>query len=209
MGAALAALGQGISSTGNTIGSTIFSSKRANFQAKKARQLFYNQTQIRVRDLRAAGINPILASGLGGGGSVPAGRSHGATTSGGDIGASSALQAIRQQKELKILEEQARKNKAEADTAEIFNTRELMRQFWLTGGSVGGKANPSWWDGSNAFRMWDAERDVAALGGASARNALKIEEGELGEGLKWLQRILPMITGATSAAGSARKALGK
>ena len=76
------------------------------------------QMQRRMEDLRKAGLNPMLAFSLGGAAS-PAGQSAVMQNVLG-AGVSTGLQAARQRLELRALREQARKTRAEADTAEDY-----------------------------------------------------------------------------------------
>jgi len=105
----LADLGLGIA--GDVIGG-LFGKKQATKQMDFQAQQSATSYQRAVKDLRAAGLNPILA-GTVGGASTPTGAMAPTPQFG-----STALAQKRLNQEIKVLEQQERKTKAEADKIE-------------------------------------------------------------------------------------------
>lgn len=117
------AFGIGAAILGGSVASGLFARSQAaksmGFQQKMAE----NAHQMEVRDLRAAGLNPIL-SGTGGPGAKPGG---GAMPTTPDF-ASSAQAALRIDAEIKLIEEQARGagNKADISGVQAAIARALL-----------------------------------------------------------------------------------
>lgn len=99
---ALPLVGAGLNAAGNALG----------FGAAKG--LANTAHQREVRDLRAAGLNPILSAMGGSGAGMPQVPDFGGAAA---EGTSSALQAKRLHAELKVLDHSADKTEAEAGTA--------------------------------------------------------------------------------------------
>lgn len=104
-----------------TIGGGIVGNQSSAREARHQRDFMYNMDNTKrrrdVRDLKAAGLNPILASGFAN--SVPAGASAAQQNPAANLGqaVASAVQAKRVKAEIATLESQADKNDADANLA--------------------------------------------------------------------------------------------
>lgn len=136
-GAGMAVPGVGPALTGLGLASDFLGSKSLQNDAQSfQRQFAQNQMQWRMADLRAAGLNPILAAGSQGA-SAPGTGIAGPRNTGSMV--SSAVQARRVKSEIDLLKEQYQTQKVQQDTLATqslknFNdslVSEATRRYWL------------------------------------------------------------------------------
>lgn len=190
---AAAQIGGQLIDTGAEIGMGIFSSNQARAEAAKNREYQHgiyvdqmnNRYQYAVDSMRRAGLNPILAAGTGYGGSAT--MSSGSAASVPAIRANSnARDIMRQVAELKVMEEQATKLRAEGyktdiDAANAIKTGKLLDEA-----------------------LWSAKSEAER-----ARQAEEFFQTPLGEFIRKLGVIGKEVNPFAGAANSARGALGK
>jgi len=113
--------------------------------------------QAAVADMRAAGINPAVAYSKGG-----AASPGGATAAAAENTVSSAMQAIRLKKDLELMTETVREQKAKADQAEDSAHFSKDRRRFFSGQTVTSIPGPDGkpidiLNGANMKDLWQAE----------------------------------------------------
>lgn len=112
-----------------------FSSAQASRQMDFQERMAGSAYQRAVKDMRLAGINPMLAYSQGGASSPAGAAGTGQVARVQDAvgpAVSSAMQAGRLRSELKIMKETARDASAKADISAAQAAREKARNYWLT-----------------------------------------------------------------------------
>lgn len=108
---------------GGSLLSGIFGGESEKAAAKDQRQweqhMYQNRYRMAVKDLKRAGLNPILAAGSLGGGGVPSGAAADMSDVGAGIrgAASSAMDYMIKKAEIATMESQVNKNQADAASA--------------------------------------------------------------------------------------------
>lgn len=143
---------------------------------KKQKKILKNQIQWRVADMRAAGLNPILAVNPGGGGNVNA--PMGPSPPGGDI-ATSAKTVARLPAEMKVLRSQVEIANNESERTKHAAEREV---YEAARSYVGYNRE-----------AFDFEIEKLRLPAAKAQGEL--DASELGKRLRQLNRIIRSGTG--------------
>lgn len=115
--AAFAAQGiQDIADVGHNLANFRFANKQAKKQREFQERMFKNRFRYTMTDMRAAGLNPILAAGMGlGGGGSPSGakgQQGGMVARPSPVG--SATQALQLDKQLRLMDRQAENLRADS-----------------------------------------------------------------------------------------------
>ena len=176
-------------------GFSAFGQSRANREARAAAQrqmdfqerMFKNRYRYTMADMRAAGLNPILAYQQGGG-SPPSGASYtpqnvyaGVGEAAGH-GVSSSMAAIRLKKELKLMDEQIEKTKQEGYTTSHLGAEALSRTHLNQIGVTTAKASA-----------------------AGAKHYLQMMQGPAGKYIKGLEAIGRALNPGASAFSNLRR----
>lgn len=161
------------------------SSREAQINRDFQKETLQNQHQWEVADLKKAGLNPVLSANSGAGAAAGSMAPQVGEMSQMAEGASSALAAVRQKQELKLLKEQIDKTKAE--TAKTWSDRavanRLERKVKFEGDaamlSIPAAAQDARWYNSRIGRGVDAAgRVIQSVGGALGAGAAGLVYGK-------------------------------
>lgn len=179
-GAGIGQLIQGLGEVGSAYLSASFSRKERERAQNFLRKFTVQKPGLMVEGLKRAGLNPILAAdgGFSGGVSGPGFQSIGAVRPG-----TSAGEFAQRMADLALTKEQARKTKAEADTATTNALEELDRKDILAvqrhatvlnarEAVASGSAKPSDWGGLPSTTESNQQLQRATATSAKARAAL-------------------------------------
>lgn len=163
-----------------------FQSDEAATSRRFAERMRNTEWQAGVADMQAAGINPALAYSQGGA-SAPSGANAGGTSTApaGNSGAS-AMQMAAQTKQLKLLDAQIDATKQSA-----YKTRVEGRAVFDASNTLHGPNNVGngRWGKSLYEKQLLAQLEAAQLQLPYMRNAARVEQGTVGKGAAWAQRI--------------------
>ena len=195
------------------------SNKAARREAQRNRdfqeRMSNTEHQRSMADMEAAGLNPALMYQRSGGASTPGG----ATAAQSDAvtpGVSSAMQMRQMQQTLKLTEEQIGKTKAERESAQAASRLATDRTNYLTARGTlrtpDGRTHtnvPLWTEMIDA-EIASARNSATNLGATAARNReLAPIAKPMGDLSQEMGMLLPLLTGATGAAGVASRFLRK
>jgi len=195
---------------------------RTNLQIAREQMAFQERMsgssyQRAMKDMSAAGLNPMLAY-MQGGASSPQGAMATMSNPGAAMGnaiedgVSSAMSGLRLQKELRLLDEQKRatKNQADKTFAESQLIQAEMQMPSMAEDREGHVLPRTYW-GMYRQLMMDNLRANAASAAAGARIAERDasqETSRFGRGLNWMRRWRESMFGGGNAASAAGQAAG-
>lgn len=175
----------------------------AAYQSARARrwqqEVMENQIQWRVKDMKAAGINPLLAAGGLGGGGAPSAPIVGAGGGAGSGIVSSAMQAARASEELRKLRSEAKTQEwIQKEAMHRANAAEFMPQ----------QAMANWLQTHSTSRLQNARAQLDEFSSAEAGARARFYQSRLGQaGVVWNEAIQKFL--GTNPVGGALGAAGR
>lgn len=156
-----------------------------------------------VKDLRAAGLNPMLAYSQGPA-STPSGDSFTADNP-FDTAVSSALQAKRLNEDIKTMAESRANIRADTQVKHQVRDRTLLEQSLVNQQRLESEARQENLQQQNVesrarTALTEVERLLAAYSLAGARNVSEVEASKFGRGMRYLDRIRGLIFGQGGSA---------